>query len=117
MAQWKTNGTFYYENKRTNQQMPIDYQIYADYLAHEDEYDLEKAVGTMKKPMLFIHGKEDPAVPYQSAEKLNAANPECSKLLLCAGDHVFGRKHPWPHDYLPEQTKFVVKATIDFLKS
>lgn len=115
MAEWKRSGTFYYENKRTNQRMPIDYQIYEDYLAHKEEYDLEKAVARMKKPMLFIHGKEDPAVPYQSAEKLYAANTEYSKLLLCEGDHVFGRKHPWPHDYLPEETKFVLEETIKFL--
>lgn len=116
MQKWKTEGTFYYENKRTNQQMPIDYQIYEDYLAHQEEYELEKAVSRIRKPMLFIHGKEDPAVPYQAAEKLHAANTEYSKLLLCKGDHVFGRKHPWPHDYLPEETKFVVNETISFFK-
>lgn len=117
MKEWEEQGTFYYENKRTNQQMPIDYQIYEDYEAHQDEYHLLETVQSLKKPMLFIHGKEDPAVPYQAAEKLHAANSEFSKLLLCEGDHVFGRKHPWSHDYLPEQTKFVVNETIQFLKS
>ncbi len=117
METWKTKGTFFYENKRTNQKMPIDYQIYEDYLRHKDDYDLEKAVSNTNKPMLFIHGKEDAAVPFQSAERLHRANTTNTQLLLCEGDHVFGRKHPWDHDYLPEQTKFVVEATIDFLKS
>jgi len=116
MEAWKEKGVFYYENKRTNQQLPIDYQIYEDYLAHEEEYDLLSTVAFLKKPMLFIHGKDDPAVPYQSAEQLYSANAAYSKLLLCEGDHVFGRKHPWPHDYLPEETKFVVNETIQFLK-
>ena len=116
MANWKEQGTFFYENKRTNQQMPIDYQIYEDYLAHEEEYNLIDRVSYLKKPMLFIHGKEDSAVSYRSAEKLHNSNPEYSKLLLCDGDHVFGRKHPWPHDYLPEETKFVVSETIRFLQ-
>ncbi len=116
MLEWKTKGVFYYENKRTNQQLPIDYFIYEDYMANEDEYNVLQAVQYMNKPMLFIHGKNDPAVPFQAAEKLHAANPK-SKLVLCDGDHVFGRKHPWPHDYLPEETKFVVNETIQFLNS
>jgi uncharacterized protein len=116
MAEWKAQGTFYYENKRTDQQLPIDYQIYEDYLENKARFDLEKIVSNMTKPMLFIHGTEDPAVPYHSAEKLNAANITYSKLLLCTGDHVFGRKHPWPHDYLPADTKFVVEQTIKFLQ-
>ncbi len=117
MADWKEKGTFYYHNKRTNQQLPIDYQIYEDYIANVGVLDLKKAVHAMQKPMLFIHGKEDPAVPYESAEELNAANPEYSKILLCQGDHVFGRKHPWPHDYLPAETKFVVDQTIQFIQA
>jgi pimeloyl-ACP methyl ester carboxylesterase len=117
MIEWESKGIFFYENKRTNQQMPIGYQIYEDYLAHEEEYNLLDTVRSLKNPMLFIHGKDDPAVPYQAAEDLHAANPEFSKLLLCDGDHVFGRKHPWPHDYLPEETKFVVNETIQFFKS
>ncbi len=117
LTEWKATGTFYYENKRTNQQMPIDYQIYEDYLLHREEYDLLKIVRELTKPMLFIHGKQDPAVPYQAAQLLHQANTGHSQLILCDGDHVFGRKHPWPHDYLPEQTKFVVDETISFLKS
>lgn len=117
IADWQAKGTFFYENKRTQQKMPIDFQIYEDYLQHKEAYDLEKAVSTMKKPMLFIHGKQDPAVSFLSAQSLHAANTEYSKLLLCDGDHVFGRKHPWPHDYLPEETKFVVEETISFLSN
>jgi dienelactone hydrolase len=117
MADWKAKGVFYYENKRTNQQLPIDYHIYEDYEANADEYNLVEAVSIMTKPMLFIHGEQDPAVPYEAAEKLYSANPTHAKMLLCKGDHVFGRKHPWPHDYLPTETKFVVNETIQFLKS
>ena len=117
MANWKKSGTFFYENKRTNQQLPIDYQIYEDYLKHVDVFNLERRVASLKKPMLFIHGKSDPAVPYESAEKLYQANQQNAKLLLCEGDHVFGRKHPWPHEYLPTETKFVIEKTIHFLQS
>jgi dienelactone hydrolase len=117
MADWKAKGVFYYENKRTNQQLPIDYHIYEDYEANADEYNLVEAVSIMTKPMLFIHGEQDPAVPYEAAEKLYSANPTHAKMLLCKGDHVFGRKHPWPHDYHPTETKFVVNETIQFLKS
>lgn len=115
METWKKDGVFYYSNKRTNQEMPIDYQQYEDYIAHKEEYDLLHTVAQMKKPMLFIHGRKDVAVPYQIAEKYHEANPQHSQLILTDSDHVFGRKHPWPYDYLPEQTKFVVEQTILFL--
>ncbi len=114
MEHWKQQKSFYYENKRTSQLLPIDYQIYEDYQANKEKFDLEKAVASMKKPMLFIHGKDDPAVPVISAELLQSANAPFAKKIICDGDHVFGRKHPWPHDYLPAQTKFVVAETISF---
>jgi len=117
MMEWKEQGTFFYENKRTGQQLPIDYQIYEDYAANQEKLDLIKAVQNMQKPMLFIHGKDDLAVPSSCAEKLHQANPKYANLLLCAGNHVFGRKHPWHDDYLPVETKFVLEQTITFLQA
>lgn len=116
MQEWKEKGVQYYTNSRTGQHMPMYYQLYKDYVEHRDRLDIEAAIKSLAIPILICHGLEDTAVPVQNAHTLQRWQP-AAKLFTVAGDHVFGRKHPWPGEELPQPMKDVVNASIQFLKA
>jgi uncharacterized protein len=115
MSEWKTTGVQYYTNSRTNQQMPLYYQLYEDYVNHATQFDIEKAIGNLSIPILICHGTNDTAVPIEKAYALKEWQP-AAILFTVDSDHVFGRKHPWLTDELPKAMQDVSDATISFLK-
>lgn len=112
---WKEKGYFNYENKRTNQLMPIGYNLYKDYLENQERFNLEKAVQKIHVPLLICHGTQDPAVPHTQALLLHQWQP-ASTLFLLDSDHVFGRKHPWTDTSLPQAMQSIILESIQFLK-
>jgi hypothetical protein len=40
-----------------------------------------------------------------------------AELFELDTDHVFGRRHPWTEDHLPDATRQVVDKTIQFFSS
>lgn len=116
LAYWKEKGVVYIENSRTNQQMPLNYSLVEDYLAHEDRLSVPKAVKRMQQPLLVIHGTADAGVSVEDAKAFKRDKAEAELLIIEDGDHTFGSKHPWPKQDLPEQTREVVDASIRFLK-
>jgi uncharacterized protein len=115
MEEWKNTGVEYYTNSRTKQQMPLYYQLYEDFLQNEDRLNIQKAIGTLKIPVLICHGTKDMAVPIEKAYALKDWQP-AAKLFTLDSDHVFDRKHPWLSDELPTAMQEVLAATISFLK-
>lgn len=116
MNDWKEKGVQYLENKRTHQQLPLYYQLYENYMEHQHRLNTEAAVRSLKIPMLICHGSDDPAVPIEKAYELHHWNPD-AELFILPRDHVFGRKHPWERDDLPEPMQKVIDKTASFLKS
>jgi uncharacterized protein len=116
MDAWKESGVQYYLNSRTQQQMPLYYQLYEDYLQHTNELDIQKAAAALTIPWLICHGTADAAVPVQSAYDLQQWQP-AARLYTVEGDHVFGRTHPWPHTHLPPAMEQVMAATLEFLQA
>lgn len=114
MDQWKNDGVMYYSNKRTKQQLPLYYQLFEDYMLHEDELNIQKAIARLTIPVLICHGTQDPAVPYSKALDLRRWQSNAI-LFTVQSDHVFGRTHPWTDAILPEATQAVVNRSIDFL--
>lgn len=112
---WKELGVMYYDNKRTKQQMPINYQLYEDYLVNQLRFDLHEIVKKFKKPILFCHGVQDEAVPVSVAENYHALLPS-SSLFVVDSDHVFGRKHPYQLTELPLATINVIDRCINFIR-
>lgn len=112
---WKEAGVDYYTNSRTHQQMPLYYQLYEDYQKHRERLDIIKAVAHLAIPLLICHGTHDDAVPVEKAYQLAAAAKN-AELFLVESDHVFARKHPWPHNHLPQPMQDVVNKTIDFFQ-
>ena len=114
IQQWKETGVEYYTNARTNQQMPLYYQLYEDYVQNQQKLDIQKAINSLNIPILICHGIYDISVPIEKAIELNSWQP-AAQLFTVESDHVFGRKHPWTEKELPAAMDAVIKASIQFL--
>ena len=115
LMKWKEDGVIHYHNQRTNQKMPLYYQLYEDYIQHQEEYHLDTAMKGLKIPVLICHGTKDLAVPLEHAERLHSWKPDADYFIV-ESDHVFGRKHPWVDENLPHAMQRVVDESIRFLK-
>jgi pimeloyl-ACP methyl ester carboxylesterase len=113
IQKWKESGVEYYNNNRTKQQMPLYYQLYRDFQANRERLDILKAIEQLSIPVLVCHGTQDEAVPVANAQLLHGAANR-AELFLVESDHVFGRKHPWTAENLPEAMQAVVSKTIQF---
>jgi len=113
---WKIKGVDYYTNGRTKQELPLYYQLYQDYVQHEEEYDIPTKLSTLTIPVLICQGTKDNAVTLDNALLLHQSLPK-AVLITIDSDHVFGRTHPWLSDQLPEATKRIVDETIKFFKA
>jgi uncharacterized protein len=115
MKEWLLNGVQYYKNTRTNQQMPLYYQLYVDYKDNEERLNIEKAIKKLSIPILICHGTNDIAVPVEKGFQLKEWQP-AAELFTVDSNHVFDRQHPWEKLYLPEAMDAVLQKTITFLK-
>ena len=112
---WKDLGVQYYTNTRTNQQMPLYYQLYEDFENNRLKLDVKNAIKKLTIPILICHGLMDIAVPVEKAYELKESQP-AAELYIVESNHVFDRKHPWIMNFLPEAMEKVVLKAIDFLK-
>jgi|SRR5690554_5885660 len=113
---WEDQGVMEVENSRTKQMLPHYFQFYEDFKANETRFTIKKAVENLKAPFLIVHGDEDSTVSLQEAKALHSWNTDSSLEIIPSGDHVFGAKHPWKKNVLPQELQKAVKITIDFLK-
>ena len=114
IEQWKADGFISSLNARTQQKMPLYFQIYEDYIANKDRLDIMKAAANIDVPWLIVHGTNDEAVPFSYAEKLHQLNENSELFIVENGNHTFGGNHPWNENSLPADVKLVVSKTIDF---
>lgn len=115
LLDWERNGVRYVKNGRTKQDMPMKFQFVKSLLHNKERLSIKDAVKKIGAKHLIIHGTGDEAVPFQNAKDLNHWNP-LSKLVVIEGaNHVFGGKHPWEQNILPEHTVIAIVKTIQFL--
>lgn len=117
LKEWKKVETYYVNNLRTGQQMPLKYQIVENYQENIDRFRIAKRVKGLKSPFLAIHGDSDETVPVESLKVLTKANSKISFHIVEGAGHTFGGKYPWDEDELPEETEDLLKVSISFLKS
>ncbi len=116
VEQWKKEGVIYILNSRTNQQMPMYYQMREDFIRNSDRYNIEVATKKMKKEMLIIHGSNDASVSVNEAHMLKLWKPDSKLVIIDGADHTFGATHPYSAtDFTPPFNE-VFTATIKFLK-
>jgi pimeloyl-ACP methyl ester carboxylesterase len=113
IKEWEVTGVQYNTNSRTNQQMPLYYQLYQDYQLNQDRLDIKKSIAQLKIPVLICHGSFDLSVPVEKAYELKECQP-AAELFIVESNHVFDRRHPWIMTYLPEAMEEVVNTTIHF---
>ena len=115
MAEWKHSGIQYYSNTRTGQQLPLYYQLYRDYEAHQERLDVERAIRSLEVPLLICQGTLDISVPPESAQQLHDWQP-AAELFWVESNHVFDRRHPWVVTWLPPAMEQVLEKTLQFLE-
>ena len=116
LEQIKRDGVIYLPNKRTNQMMPIRWQMYEDYYANKDRLFIPDAVKELQIPLLIVHGTKDETVPVANAMEMHTWNKTNRLFLVEGGNHNFGGKHPWEEAGLSEDLGDVVKETVDFFR-
>ena len=115
LDKWSSEGVYFILNGRTGQQMPLYFQLYENWKRHGKDYDNERAVKNLNKPYLILHGSDDPAVPFHSAELIHSWNPRSKLRIIEGADHVFGGKHPYVSNELPLHTNEIIRHILDFL--
>lgn len=109
---WEEQGYTEVINGRTGQIMRLNRSLYDDAIAHEDELNVLAAAKEIDVPWLIVHARDDEAVDYRAAERLQAASRN-AELLSAEGGHTFGGAHPHEGD-VPESLRTVWDKTIGF---
>ncbi|MDA7794417.1 alpha/beta hydrolase [Flavobacteriales bacterium] len=111
---WKERGVAYVFNGRTNQQMPLYYQFYEDFMRNRDSLSIEKASRSLNIPILIVHGTNDETVKFEEAEELHSwiDHSQLFKIENC--DHVFNAKHPFDSHNTPNELKLAIDKSISF---
>lgn len=117
-SDWENNGVTEVVNSRTKQVMPLEKVVYDDAIKNEERVIALHRVKELRIPSLFIHGREDEAVPYSHAEQLHihsAAKDKVLKLIAKAG-HTYGISHPFEEDDFPKPFKQLMDETIGWFR-
>ena len=97
--------------------LPHKFQFYLDFIANEASLTIKTAVAGLRIPHLIVHGSADPTVGLEEATALKNWNPNSELVIIPEADHVFGMKHPWKEEFLPDHMQQAVDATIAFYSS
>ncbi|TGE25302.1 alpha/beta fold hydrolase [Hymenobacter aquaticus] len=118
MQQWKQDGVQYIDNMRTGQRMPLYYQLVENFEANQQRLDIPGNVRQkLNQPLLIVHGDQDETLPVQMAHDLKSWKPAAELVIVPGAGHMFGGKHPWDENQLPELARHVADKTIAFFRS
>jgi len=117
LENWRKKGVAYIHNSRTNQQMPLYFQFYQNFIKNKTRLNISNAVKKLKIPQLIIHGENDETVKPEEAKTLHNWNNKSELFFVKKANHTFGAVHPWENNKLPEALKEVAKKSIEFIKN
>jgi len=116
LENWREKGVAYIHNSRTNQQMPLYFQFYQDFIKNKDKLNICNAVKKFKIPQLIIQGEKDETVKPIEAQNLHNWNPKSELYIVKGANHTFGSRHPWQENDLPFALKQSVIKSMEFIK-
>ncbi|MDB4533720.1 alpha/beta hydrolase [Vicingaceae bacterium] len=116
LTNWEKEGVLYIENSRTNQKMPLYYQLAEDTLNNKERFDLKRVANQIDIPHLIIHGTIDEVVLMEEAKNLKKWSSGSKLSMVEGADHVFGACHPFVDEGLPQGVKSVLEETLEFIK-
>lgn len=113
---WKENGVKFVLNGRTNQKMPLYYQLVENTQKIKDKLDLRNLLKSDKRKFLFVHGGKDEAV---SVTEINLVKnlPNCTVSIIEDANHVFGASHPYTSADLPNDLQKALSQIAKFFES
>lgn len=116
LLHWKTTGVHHFENTRTKQMMPLNYQFYQDYIDHEDQLSIQKQIQHLHKPYLNIHGSADETVVVAEAKAIKDWNNNVELQIIEGGNHAFGSAHPWNEAKMPSHFQQAMEIALTFFQ-
>lgn len=116
LEKWKTDGVRYQKNGRTNQEMPLYFSQYEDFVEYQHELNIKSSIQSITKPLLLIHGNADTSVSISEGEELSLWSG-VSLNTIEGANHTFGGSHPWKEKSMPSDLQKVCKLTAEFFLS
>jgi pimeloyl-ACP methyl ester carboxylesterase len=113
---WKENGVKFVLNGRTNQKMPLYYQLAENTQKIKDKLDLRNLLKWDKRRFLFVHGAKDEAVPVTEINLVKNL-PNCTVSIIEDANHVFGASHPYTSADLPDDLQKALSQIAKFFES
>lgn len=97
---WEEQGFLPVTIRGARTSLRFDLSVLRDLEANKELYDLRRAVGELRVPLLIVHGTADVSVKVPEAEELfSSGDPSRTELLLLEGaGHAFGATHPFHAD-------------------
>ncbi|PWJ44149.1 alpha/beta hydrolase family protein [Sediminitomix flava] len=114
LEKWENEGVIHVLNGRTQEQLPLHYELVEDFEANRNKLDLDILLPKINVPTLVIHGDEDETVPVQAADLIVSHCPTAEKKIIKGTGHTFGVAHPFEESELPSTIQEVVDLTIGF---
>ncbi|MFG0253333.1 MAG: alpha/beta hydrolase [Phycisphaerales bacterium JB038] len=79
---------------RTGQDLYVGQAWLREQIEQPEEHHVVELCGYITAPVLAVHGKLDPTVPYHSADRIAGACPDGASALIDGADHVYNTKNP-----------------------
>lgn len=117
LAHWKSTGVHHFENLRTHQMMPLNYQFYQNYSDNEERLSIEKQILKLNKPYLNIHGSADETVKVDEAKAIKEWNNQVELSIINEANHAFGSAHPWNEETMPVHFKQAMEEALLFFST
>lgn len=115
LENWKEQGVQLIYNGRTNQNMPLYYQLAEDVLNNEEKFNIPSILKKISKPLLVIHAKNDDVITLEELQiAINANNPFV-RVAITKGNHTFDGHHPYCTCSLPESTIRACHKSLNFI--
>jgi len=114
LKKWEVEGIRYIQNSRTQQKLPQNFSLYQDFKKNQEKLDIERACKKLAMAVSVFHGDQDNSV--DPSEGILLAGWTTSEISMIKDtDHVFGSKHPWIKNELPEKLNELCTKTLAFL--
>lgn len=112
---WKTEGVKYIKNGRTNQNMPLNYQLVLNTVENKSLFNFTELLKQDSRKFLVIHGTADEAVSVTESTPLEHIN-NVEIHFIPEAKHTFGGYHPYEKTELPLHTEKALQKIKSFLK-
>jgi pimeloyl-ACP methyl ester carboxylesterase len=112
---WKEIGVKYVLNGRTNQKMPLYYQLAENTQEIKGKLNLRNLLKADKRKFLFVHGGKDEAVPITETNLVKNL-PNCTVSIIEDTNHVFGASHPYTSADLPKDLQIALSQIAKFFE-